>query len=235
MDSFIWGGNDDVTCLVRSSNQSTFGNLQLKPPVVWPSPDTIESSKNLTLFEQQWEEMVNRTLKAATKAETSSALKVPAPPPRPRSQEKQSCITEKKVGSAEYSDSDGQFMLRFDLGMILMATDDFSSENTLGQGGFGTVYKTWKRWVEGKPEIIIDPLLIENPRNEIVKLIQIGLLCVQENATKRPTMSSVLIWLGSETIIIPLPKAPAFTWSRSQSESGAMSMSDDVFTELSCR
>jgi hypothetical protein len=45
------------------------------------------------------------------------------------------------VGSAEYSDSDGQFMLRFDLGMIVMATDDFSSENTLGQGGFGTVYK----------------------------------------------------------------------------------------------
>ena len=48
-------------------------------------------------------------------------------------------------------------------------------------------------------------------------------------------MSSVIIWLGSETIIIPLPKAPAFTWIRSQSESGAMSLSDDVFTELSCR
>ena len=45
------------------------------------------------------------------------------------------------VGSAEYSDSDGQFMLRFDLGMVLAATDEFSSENTLGQGGFGTVYK----------------------------------------------------------------------------------------------
>jgi len=66
-------------------------------------------------------------------------------------------------------------------------------------------------------------------------LIQIGLLCVQENPTKRPTMSSVIIWLGSETNIIPLPKAPAFTGSRSQSEIGAMSMSDDVFTELSCR
>ncbi|XP_010456914.1 PREDICTED: cysteine-rich receptor-like protein kinase 40 [Camelina sativa] len=56
-DSFIWGGNDDVSCLVRSSNNSTFRSLQLSPPFV------------------SWEAMVNRTLKAATKANTSSVLK----------------------------------------------------------------------------------------------------------------------------------------------------------------
>ncbi|KAH0889586.1 hypothetical protein HID58_052015 [Brassica napus] len=32
-------------------------------------------------------------------------------------------------------------MLRFDLGMILIATDEFSAGNKLGQGGFGSVYK----------------------------------------------------------------------------------------------
>lgn len=73
-----------------------------------------------------------------------------------------------------------------------------------------------------------------NPINEITKLIQIGLLCVQENAANRPTMSSILVWFCSETITIPLPKAPAFARIQSQSENGTMSMSN-VFTELSSR
>ena len=94
--------------------------------------------------------------------------------------------------------------------------------------------QAWKRWVEGKPETVIDPLLMKDPINEIIKLIQIGLLCVQENAAKRPTMRLVIVWFGSDTIIIPLPKAPAMSGSQSQSEDGTMSMSNDS-TELSCR
>ena len=94
--------------------------------------------------------------------------------------------------------------------------------------------QAWKRWAEGRPEVIIDPLLVKKPSSEIIKLIQTGLLCAQQNPTKRPTMSTVIVWLGSETITIPLPKAPAFTASRSQSEDGTTSMSN-VLTELSCR
>ncbi|WZZ41361.1 hypothetical protein YC2023_037620 [Brassica napus] len=100
--------------------------------------------------------------------------------------------------------------------------------------GEGIAAFAWKRWVEGRPENIIDPLLVEKPSNEIIKLILTGLLCAQHNPTKRPTMSTVLVWLGSEAITIPLPKAPAFTVSHSQSEDGTTSMSN-VYTELSCR
>ncbi|XP_010432720.1 PREDICTED: putative cysteine-rich receptor-like protein kinase 39 [Camelina sativa] len=551
IDSFTWEKDlkDDVSCLVSSSNQSNFGNLELLPAISFDNPHNLksESSKNMTLFEQEWNAMANGTVKAAAKAENSSVHKyysavkaefteypnvymlmqctpditsqdcktclqdcvarfrelfwgrqggevnrpscffrwdlypfhgafgnvtrVPAPP-RPPAQEKKSSITDEKGrrigdsgiiaivvvftfiiilvfvafikvharsrkshniinGGAGYSDSDGQYMLRFDLGMLLTATNEFSPENKLGQGGFGTVYKgtlfngkevavkrltkgsgqgdiefknevslltrlqhrnlvkllgfcnegdevilvyefvpnssldsfifddekrslltwelryriiegiarglvylhedsqlkiihrdlklsnilldaemnpkvadfgtarlfdtdvtraetkriagtrgymapeylnhgqisaksdvygfgvmlleiisgernkrfegeglaafAWKRWVEGKPEIIIDPFLMEHPRNEIIKLIQIGLLCVQENATKRPTMSSVITWLGNESIIVPLPNAPAFTGSLSQFESATIAMNEDVFTELSCR
>ncbi|KAF3506466.1 hypothetical protein F2Q69_00002741 [Brassica cretica] len=486
MDSFIWGSDvgDRVFCLVRSSNHS-FGNLELSPPVIGASLNHFAQSINMTLFMQQWEYTVNKTLEAATKADTSSVHKyysavhaeftefqnvymmmqctpditsqdckqclgdsvkyfreqfrgktggmasfpsclfrgdlypfqaafgdvtrVPALP-RPQAPEKGRFIPEKKgrsmhrrtitlivvitfinlvvfIGffkvyarkrrlnnglngcSLEYSSSDGHFMLRFDLSMILMATADFSPENKRGQGGFGTVYKgillngkeiAVKRLTrgseggiefrnevslltrlqhknlvkllgycnEGDEQILIyefvsnssldrfifgsqlkiihrdvkaSSILLDAEMNPkvadfgtarlfdtdetraetkrisgtrgymapeylnhgqisaksdvysfgVVLLEMIsgrrnnsfvgegiaaftGLLCAQHNPTKRPTMSTVLVWLGSEAITIPLPKAPAFTVSHSQSEDGTTSMSN-VYTELSCR
>jgi hypothetical protein len=44
---------------------------------------------------------------------------------------------------------------------------------------------------------------------EISRCIQIGLLCVQEHATDRPTMSTVVLMLGNGTPL-PYPKQPAF-------------------------
>ncbi|ANM66547.1 cysteine-rich RLK (RECEPTOR-like protein kinase) 37 [Arabidopsis thaliana] len=40
-----------------------------------------------------------------------------------------------------FDSNNGQSMLRFDLRMIVTATNNFSLENKLGQGGFGSVYK----------------------------------------------------------------------------------------------
>ena len=47
--------------------------------------------------------------------------------------------------------------------------------------------------------------------SEIVKCIQIGLLCVEENPQDRPTMSTVIVMLRSESIALPEPKHPAFS------------------------
>ncbi|KAJ4906177.1 putative cysteine-rich receptor-like protein kinase 39 [Raphanus sativus] len=76
MDSFIWGADDGgrVSCLVRSSNHS-FGNLELDPPLIAPSPNHFAQSVNMTLFMLQWESTVNKTLEAATKADNSSVHK----------------------------------------------------------------------------------------------------------------------------------------------------------------
>jgi len=70
-----------------------------------------------------------------------------------------------------------------------------------------------------------------------MRFIHIGLLCVQENVSKRPTMSLVIQWLGSETIAIPLPTVAGFTNASYQAEheAGTLSLNELSITELSPR
>ena len=52
-----------------------------------------------------------------------------------------------------------------------------------------------------------DPLLMgRSLAIEIVTCMHIGLLCVQEDPADRPTMSFVVLALGSEPVALPLPK-----------------------------
>ncbi|KAF3948000.1 hypothetical protein CMV_025950 [Castanea mollissima] len=68
----------------------------------------------------------------------------------------------------------------------------------------------WDLWREDNSMKIVDPLLDETyPANEISRCIQIGLLCVQEHATDRPTMPTVVFMLGNDTHL-PSPKRPSF-------------------------
>ena len=58
---------------------------------------------------------------------------------------------------------------------------------------------------------IVDPSLGERyPAIEVLRCNQIGLLCMQEHATNRPTMSTIVFMLGNDTTL-PSPKEPAFT------------------------
>ncbi|KAG5541640.1 hypothetical protein RHGRI_021468 [Rhododendron griersonianum] len=107
----------------------------------------------------------------------------------------------------------------FDFNTIVAATDNFSLENKLGQGGFGPVYKAWDLWREGKALDIVDSLLLGDGDESILAsqmllCIHIGLLCVEESATDRPTMSDVDFMLCNETALLP-PKQPAFVMNSS--------------------
>ncbi|KAK1261135.1 Receptor-like serine/threonine-protein kinase SD1-8 [Acorus gramineus] len=44
-----------------------------------------------------------------------------------------------------------------------------------------------------------------------MRCLQMGLLCVQEQAEDRPTMSWVVMMLGSEAMELPQPKQPGFS------------------------
>ncbi|PQQ02160.1 cysteine-rich receptor-like protein kinase 15 isoform X1 [Prunus yedoensis var. nudiflora] len=68
----------------------------------------------------------------------------------------------------------------------------------------------WRLWKEGKELEFVEPLLMESwPTAEVLKCMHIALLCVQEDPEERPTMSVVVVLLGSESIDLPEPKQPA--------------------------
>jgi len=58
---------------------------------------------------------------------------------------------------------------------------------------------------------VMDPTLADTySRNEVMRCIHIGLLCVQEDPASRPTMATVVLLLNSYSITLPLPQEPAF-------------------------
>ncbi|MBA0663355.1 hypothetical protein Goklo_003475 [Gossypium klotzschianum] len=73
----------------------------------------------------------------------------------------------------------------------------------------------WGLWKEGKELELMDPCLLESCSiPEMRRCIHVGLLCVQEDPTDRPTMSDVVAVLGSDTITLRAPKRPAFSVGR---------------------
>ncbi|KAK6917366.1 Gnk2-homologous domain [Dillenia turbinata] len=78
----------------------------------------------------------------------------------------------------------------------------------------------WKLWKEDVPLELVDETIRDSySRNEVLRCIQIGLLCVQEDPDMRPTMASVMLMLNSFSITLSLPQKPAFcVWTRTRSE-----------------
>ena len=68
---------------------------------------------------------------------------------------------------------------------------------------------------------IVDSSITESfVPHEVLRCIQIGLLCVQEDAMDRPPMSAVLLMLSSETTLLPSPKQPAFVFRKTSNDLG---------------
>ncbi|XP_024020579.1 G-type lectin S-receptor-like serine/threonine-protein kinase At4g03230, partial [Morus notabilis] len=73
----------------------------------------------------------------------------------------------------------------------------------------------WKLWKENKALDLMDPPLRETcNENEFLRCFNVGLLCVQDDPNDRPTMSNVVVMLGSENGNLPSPKQPAFVVKR---------------------
>ncbi|KAK0601664.1 hypothetical protein LWI29_026196 [Acer saccharum] len=74
----------------------------------------------------------------------------------------------------------------------------------------------WELWNTDRAMDLKDPIL-ENEASYpmLIRYINVALLCVQEIAADRPTMSEVVSMLTNEHIILPSPKQPAFSYLKS--------------------
>lgn len=78
-----------------------------------------------------------------------------------------------------------------------------------------TLLKAWKLWRDGRWFELVDASLAvtdhQDQTLEMLKCINIALMCVQESSADRPTMSDVVAMLSMETLSsLPQPKQPAY-------------------------
>ncbi|KAF8026189.1 hypothetical protein BT93_F2867 [Corymbia citriodora subsp. variegata] len=75
----------------------------------------------------------------------------------------------------------------------------------------------WQLWQEERALDLVDSVLEHhNSDGTLMRHINVALLCVQEIAADRPTMSEVLTLLTNELVTLPSPKQPAFSYIRTQ-------------------
>ncbi|XP_057986351.1 cysteine-rich receptor-like protein kinase 44 isoform X1 [Hevea brasiliensis] len=132
--------------------------------------------------------------------------------------------TNRVVGTYGYMSPEyavfGKFSIKsdvFSFGVILLEMISGKRSNGFIQedASYSLIGQVWELWREGRALEIVDSSLEEsyNPQ-EVLRCIQIGLICVQENAVDRPTMSAVVLMLSSETTLSS-PKQPAFVFRNS--------------------
>ncbi|KAG6688275.1 hypothetical protein I3842_11G116000 [Carya illinoinensis] len=68
----------------------------------------------------------------------------------------------------------------------------------------------WRLWIVDRAMELIDESVGDaHTRSEVLRLIQVGLLCVQQRPEDRPNMSYVVLMLSSE-VLLPIPRQPGF-------------------------
>uniref|UniRef100_A0A2N9F8P9 non-specific serine/threonine protein kinase n=1 Tax=Fagus sylvatica TaxID=28930 RepID=A0A2N9F8P9_FAGSY len=128
---------------------------------------------------------------------------------------------------------DGQFSTKsdvFSFGILLleiisgMRSRGFyhpnHSHNLIGQA--------WILWNEGRPLELVDECLGNScTLSELLRCIHLSLLCVQQRPEDRPSMSSVVVILGSESAL-PQPKKPGFFLEKDSNEGPGFSSKHEL-------
>ena len=65
---------------------------------------------------------------------------------------------------------------------------------------------------------------------QVLRCIQVSLLCVEDGAIDRPTVSDMLSMLTNGSTKLPLPKKPAFSIARKQIEANIPNKESNIYT-----
>ncbi|KAG5413724.1 hypothetical protein IGI04_001291 [Brassica rapa subsp. trilocularis] len=69
----------------------------------------------------------------------------------------------------------------------------------------------WRLWNNDSLLELVDPIIGDNyDKYEVIRCVHIGLLCVQENPTDRPSMFTIFQMLTNTSITLPVPQPPGF-------------------------
>ncbi|XP_065630882.1 cysteine-rich receptor-like protein kinase 10 [Quercus suber] len=118
--------------------------------------------------------------------------------------------------SPEY-DMEGVFSIKSDVysfGVLMLEilsgrrnNSFFHADHALNLVGYA-----WDLWQEGKGLELVDLTIRDScVEYQVLRCIHVSLLCVEDDAVDRPTMSDMLSMLTNESTQLPLPKKPAFS------------------------
>uniref|UniRef100_A0A7N1A9B0 Uncharacterized protein n=1 Tax=Kalanchoe fedtschenkoi TaxID=63787 RepID=A0A7N1A9B0_KALFE len=109
----------------------------------------------------------------------------------------------------------GKFSVKSDaysFGILLLEIISGQKYNRFCIGGepYELTSFAWDSWKVGTATNMIDPTIFSGSRNDILRTIHIGLLCVQDAVSARPTMASVINMFNNTSLSLPLPSKPAY-------------------------
>ncbi|KAG6691519.1 hypothetical protein I3842_10G067100 [Carya illinoinensis] len=110
----------------------------------------------------------------------------------------------------------GEFSVKSDVysfGVLILEIISGKKNSTFyeSDGAEDLLSYAWMHWGDGTALDLLDPVLGDTySRDEVMRCIHLGLLCVQEDPAERPTMGSIVLALNSYSVTLAPPQQPAF-------------------------
>ncbi|KAG8080244.1 hypothetical protein GUJ93_ZPchr0007g6025 [Zizania palustris] len=137
-----------------------------------------------------------------------------------KSRDQTQAVTKRVIGTFGYMAPEyqmrGNYSIKsdtFSFGVMVLeiVTGRKNNESYNSQQSEDLLTKVWEQWVAGTVLQTVDPSMNGSfSESDVLRCINVGLLCVQGNPTDRPLMSAVVLMLGSETVELQAPSKPTF-------------------------